>query len=252
VSIYKSQHSEPLLLLLGARDLADMIDRGQFILSIVDQDRQTLADANTSSEEAAYQAQQLDSLKSQQLELRRIQEARQKTLEASLAEQKAIVDKLNAQQKAYIEAKAKQDALVRAQWAAGSYSGFVLPKVPAVVDPYTDRVFMVDQGEPTHYVATGRISTEISSWYGNADNAPTPTSTASGRAFNENEFTCASLKFPFWTRLAVSYGGKNIIVTVTDHGPYISGRTLDLSKSAAHALGFDGVASVTCEEVTIK
>jgi rare lipoprotein A (peptidoglycan hydrolase) len=252
IDMYKSSHTEPLLLLLDSGSIADVLDRGAFLLSIVDQDRDLLTDATATSAEAAFQAKQLDLLKSQDLELRGIHAARLKSLEGALGEQTALVARLNAQQRAYVDAKARLEAEIRARWAAGTYTGSTLQKVAAVVEPYLDRTYLVDQGEPLEYVTTGRITTEIASWYGNADNRPTPTATASGRAFNENEFTCASLKFPFWTRLAVSRGEKRIIVTVTDHGPYIQGRTLDLSKSAARALGFDGVEPVTCEVVDIK
>jgi rare lipoprotein A len=75
--------------------------------------------------------------------------------------------------------------------------------------------------------------------------------TASGRAFNENEFTCAHKTLPFGTRVAVNFRGKRVIVTVTDRGPYGKGRVIDLTKRAAATIGLKsaGVGQVRCEVV---
>jgi rare lipoprotein A len=37
--------------------------------------------------------------------------------------------------------------------------------------------------------------------------------------------------------LLVTYGGYSVVVEVTDRGPYIGGRELDLSAAAADAIG---------------
>ena len=62
--------------------------------------------------------------------------------------------------------------------------------------------------------------------------------------------TCAHRSLPFGTKLKVSAGGRSVIVTVNDRGPFIRGRVLDLSKGAAHALGMGGLARVTAEVVS--
>jgi len=62
--------------------------------------------------------------------------------------------------------------------------------------------------------------------------------------------TCASRTLPFGTVLALTRGSRRVIVYVNDRGPYIAGRDLDLSKAAAAALGFSGVATVQVEVVT--
>ncbi|WP_343695476.1 septal ring lytic transglycosylase RlpA family protein [Flavobacterium sp.] len=58
--------------------------------------------------------------------------------------------------------------------------------------------------------------------------------TASGRRFNNNELTAAHKKFPFGTKLRVTneINNKSIIVEITDRGPFIKGREIDLSKRA--------------------
>ncbi len=74
--------------------------------------------------------------------------------------------------------------------------------------------------------------------------------TASGQRFNENAMTCAHRSLPFGTKLRVSHGGRSIIVTVNDRGPFVRGRVIDLSKGAARALGISGLGQVTAEVVS--
>ena len=66
--------------------------------------------------------------------------------------------------------------------------------------------------------------------------------TASGKIYNKNEMTCAHKTLPFGTKLHVvnAHNNKDVIVTVTDRGPFIKGRVLDLSRAAAKELGFIG------------
>ena len=92
---------------------------------------------------------------------------------------------------------------------------------------------------------TGHSFTGVASMYGNESGRET----ASGQRFNEDAMTCAHRSLPFGTKLRVSHGGRSVIVTVNDRGPYVRGRVLDLSKGAARALGFDGLGQVTAEIV---
>jgi rare lipoprotein A len=77
----------------------------------------------------------------------------------------------------------------------------------------------------------------MSSWYGPglAGNL-----TASGEVFNPQEYTAAHPYLPFGTRLEVCYTDC-VVVRVTDRGPYVAGRDLDLSQGAAQAIGLYGV-----------
>lgn len=58
--------------------------------------------------------------------------------------------------------------------------------------------------------------------------------TASGKRFNNNDFTAAHKKFPFGTLLKVTneINKKFAIVEITDRGPFTKGREIDLSKRA--------------------
>jgi rare lipoprotein A len=60
--------------------------------------------------------------------------------------------------------------------------------------------------------------------------------TASGARFNCGAMTAAHRTLPFGTVLTVQSGGRSILVTVTDRGPF-TGAFLDLSPAAASALG---------------
>ena len=93
---------------------------------------------------------------------------------------------------------------------------------------------------------TGRSFSGVASYYGNESGSKT----ASGQRFNQNAMTCAHRSLPFGTKLKVSVGGRSVVVTVNDRGPFIRGRVLDLSKGAAHALGMGGLARVTAEVVS--
>lgn len=77
--------------------------------------------------------------------------------------------------------------------------------------------------------------------------------TASGEKFNTHDLTAAHPTLPFGTRLRVTNvaTGKSVTVRVNDRGPYVPGRVVDVSYSAANALGMvgSGVAKVKLDVV---
>ena len=122
--------------------------------------------------------------------------------------------------------------------------GFPVKVVACDVFPYLGRTYSTSERFPSRYKATGAGFSGVASWYGNEFDGK---ATASGEIFNENDFTCASRTLAFGTYLAVSYGNAQIVVQVTDRGPFVEGRILDLSKAAANALGISGIGSVDIE-----
>jgi rare lipoprotein A len=64
--------------------------------------------------------------------------------------------------------------------------------------------------------------------------------TTSGRKFDNNKYTAAHKKFPFGTKVKVTNeaNGKSVIVEITDRGPFVKSREIDLSKRA-----FNDIAS---------
>ncbi|SHG55360.1 septal ring lytic transglycosylase RlpA family protein [Flavobacterium johnsoniae] len=76
--------------------------------------------------------------------------------------------------------------------------------------------------------------------------------TASGRKFNNNDLTAAHKTLPFGTMLKVTNEANNkfVIVEVTDRGPFVKGREIDLSKRAFMSIASNkksGVVYVTIE-----
>jgi rare lipoprotein A len=79
------------------------------------------------------------------------------------------------------------------------------------------------------------------------------TQTASGEKFDTHELTAAHPTLPFGTRLRVTNvaSGRSVTVRVNDRGPYVAGRTVDVSYAAADALGMvgAGIAKVRLDVV---
>jgi rare lipoprotein A len=77
--------------------------------------------------------------------------------------------------------------------------------------------------------------------------------TASGEKFDRNQLTAAHPSLPFGTRLRVTNvsTGRSVTVRVNDRGPYVRGRVVDVSYSAAEALGMvnAGLANVKLDVV---
>ena len=75
--------------------------------------------------------------------------------------------------------------------------------------------------------------------------------TASGEKFDQNDLTAAHPTLPLGTNATVTNleNGKSVDVKINDRGPYVKGRDIDVSKSAAKELGItkDGVAPVKIE-----
>ena len=79
----------------------------------------------------------------------------------------------------------------------------------------------------------------VASWYGpEFQGLPT----ASGQPFNMEGMTCAHRKLPLGTRVRVTnlLNGRKLELEVTDRGPYVGKRVLDVSMAAAKRLGFMG------------
>ena len=72
--------------------------------------------------------------------------------------------------------------------------------------------------------------------------------TANGEPFDPSQLTAAHRTLPFGTKLRVTNltTGKSVLVRVNDRGPYVAGRVVDLSYSAAESLGMieQGVTKV--------
>jgi rare lipoprotein A len=104
------------------------------------------------------------------------------------------------------------------------------------------RAPFVTERKETHPASSG-----VASFYSEGQE------TANGEQFNPNELTAAHPSLPFGTRLRVTNvsTGRSVTVRVNDRGPYVRGRVVDVSYSAARALGMlhAGVANVKLDVV---
>ena len=140
-------------------------------------------------------------------------------------------DKATTQEAEKIAEKVKQKA-ARSEKAEGSQN-LVKDKV-TVKEGENGQPIIEQRGEASYYGA---------GFHGKK--------TATGEKFNQNERTAAHPALPLGTKATVTNleNGKSVDVKINDRGPYVKGRDIDLSKSAAQELGMtkEGVAPVQIE-----
>ncbi len=242
VEMYKSGFSSPIVLLLTARSLADFYTRAILLSRILADDSAIYREAEVASREAEYVSSVLDDMRAELVDMRRLYDARIETARSALAEEQALIATLSAKGRKLVAARQAATTLTRKQWRSSSIPvGTPIRFVPAILEA-SGRTYLVSEHQPLRYTTLGEPFSAVCSWYGDEFNGR---GTASGQIFNEDDLTCASRTLPFGTRLALARGNRRIIVMVTDRGPFIAGRDLDLSKAAARALGFSGVEPVT-------
>jgi rare lipoprotein A len=79
---------------------------------------------------------------------------------------------------------------------------------------------------------------------------------ANGRRFNHAGDAAASKTLPLGTVAKVTNleNGRTAVVTVEDHGPYVDGRTIDLTKTTSEQIGIgahEGVAPVVVAPIAV-
>ena len=97
-------------------------------------------------------------------------------------------------------------------------------------------------------IGSARAESGIASYYSTSEQG---TRTASGRALDDGALTGAHKTLPFGSHVRVTNhaNGRSIVVTITDRGPYVRGRVIDVSAAGARALGFSGLTRVSVEKV---
>jgi rare lipoprotein A len=76
--------------------------------------------------------------------------------------------------------------------------------------------------------------------------------TVGSRAHAGGNLTAAHRTLPFGTKVRVTNkrNGNSVVVLVNDRGPFVRGRVIDVTSSAARALGFSGLAPVSLMRVS--
>ncbi len=103
--------------------------------------------------------------------------------------------------------------------------------------PATQRPYVINSR--TYYPipsANGYEETGIASWYGGEFHGR---NTSNGETYNMHDMTAAHKVLPMNTMLLVTNlrNGKQVVVRVNDRGPFVQGRIIDLSYSAASKIG---------------
>ncbi len=77
--------------------------------------------------------------------------------------------------------------------------------------------------------------------------------TSDGSRYHKDSLTCAHRTLPFGTLLKVTNkkNGKEVVVRVTDRGPFVRGRVVDLSMAAAKELGMVSMGVAPVEVKTV-
>jgi peptidoglycan lytic transglycosylase len=136
---------------------------------------------------------------------------------------------------------------------------------PANIDGVPDalpRAEPINRGTARPYVVMGKSYTPmtalapykargIASWYGRRYHGKL---TSSGEPYDMYAMTAAhtTLPIPSYARVTNVKNGKSVVVRVNDRGPFVEGRIIDLSYTAAHRLGvLAGGAALVDVEIII-
>jgi rare lipoprotein A len=90
----------------------------------------------------------------------------------------------------------------------------------------------------------------IATWYGRRYHGK---QTASGEIYDMYAISAAhpTLPIPSYARVTNLANGRSVVVRVNDRGPFVDGRLIDLSYTAAHRIGVLGGGSAMVEVETI-
>ena len=135
---------------------------------------------------------------------------------------------------------------------------------PADLDRIPDavpRIEPINRGTARPYVVMGRSYTPmtalapyksrgIATWYGRRYHGKP---TASGETYDMYAMTAAhtTLPIPSYARVTNLKNGRSVVVRVNDRGPFVDGRIIDLSYTAAHRIGVLGGGNALVEVESI-
>lgn len=127
-------------------------------------------------------------------------------------------------------------------------SGPTFPPFSASVAPPSTAGSGTSTTIPAGSIATGPLpvnlgQSAVASWYGDELRG---SPTASGEPFNPDDLTTAHRSLAFGTRVSVCHNGC-VVVRVNDRGPFVGGRSFDLSRAAFASIAplGAGVVSIT-------
>jgi rare lipoprotein A len=123
----------------------------------------------------------------------------------------------------------------------GSTVNFALGKVRKVKSTGQFRLLNIYNSmrasRPAFIEAMNKATSGLASWYGGMFHGR---KTAMGTTYNMYAMTAAHRSLPLgtWVQVTNQQNGKSVVVQVTDRGPYVANRVMDLSYAAAQRLGY--------------
>ena len=130
--------------------------------------------------------------------------------------------------------------------ASIAFAGCSTASRPALLPP------LPPAASTSQSVPPSRSQYGVASWYGPGFNGH---ATSSGEIYNQDDLTAASVLYPLGSHVMVTNlgNGRSVEVRINDHGPYVKGRKIDLSKKAAIVLGVmgPGTASVRLDLLSV-
>ena len=132
-------------------------------------------------------------------------------------------------------------------------SALLTPGQQAMPDNNRSASILKNRHVATHATVPHAVKTQISSLGVASFYDDEGSLTANGETFNPNALTAAHPTLPFGTRLRVTNvaNGRSVVVRINDRGPFVPGRVVDVSLSAAEKLGMTdpGTAKVKLDIV---
>ena len=100
-------------------------------------------------------------------------------------------------------------------------------------------------------VRLGTTQTGVASWYGEPYHGR---KAASGEVYDMERLTAAHRAWPFdtWVRVRNLDNGRTVSVRITDRGPFIDKRIIDLSRAAAREIHMIGPGTARVKLQVIK
>lgn len=230
--------------LLEARNMDELISASRLMGDSLAADRTAYDEALISAQTLAHKRDELTHRRQELFEASaRLQQVRSQ-VQAALASEQQILANAQAELAALEEQRRRDEAAFSPGDSARSARQVALDRkldsLLGWIQPSSGPASFMPEGlQSSQVTMTGQAS-----WYGPGFDGRRA---SSGATFRQEKFTAASLVLPFGTFLKVTRRGRAAIVVVTDRGPYVPGRVLDLSMGAAQAIGLSGVDTVQME-----
>ncbi|MGH2690645.1 MAG: RlpA-like double-psi beta-barrel domain-containing protein, partial [Actinomycetota bacterium] len=213
-------------ILLEARSIGELLTASRLMGQSIAADRLAYDQALASAEALAKRKQDLTQRREELFSAQqRLKQVRSQT-QAALASEQQILANAQAELAALEEERRRQEGSVDARRSARQVElDLRLATLLAWIRPSAGGAGLMPAGLRSSEVTTSGLA----SWYGPGFHGRRA---SSGATFRQEQFTAASLVLPFGTFLKVTRGGRSVVVVVTDRGPYVPGRVLDLSLAA--------------------